>query len=50
MRAYGVTIFTFLDVIVKIEDAVKEGILDLDDQLYNHNSTAVYFYSTLHYK
>ena len=42
MRAYGVTIFTFLDVIVKIEDTVKEVILDVDDQLHNNtNSTAV---------
>jgi hypothetical protein len=41
MRAYGVTIFTFLDVIVKIEDTVKEVILDVDDQLDNHNSAAL---------
>ena len=30
-----------LDVYFKIDIAVKEEILDLDDQLYNHNSTDV---------
>ena len=40
---HGVTLFMFLDEIIKIEDAVKEVIFDVDDQLHNNtNSTAVY--------
>ena len=36
-----VALFTFLNVRVKIEDAVKVEILDVDDQLDNHNSAAL---------
>ena len=31
----------FLDEIVKIEDAVKEEVIETDDHLHNSNSTAV---------
>ena len=32
IRGYGVAPFTFIDEIVKIEDAVKEEMVDMDDQ------------------
>ena len=42
MRGYGVALFTFLDEIVKIEDAVKEEVIKIEDHLLdNSESTAV---------
>ena len=42
MWGYGVVLFTFLDEIVKIEDAVKEEeVIEIDNHLDYSNSTAV---------
>ena len=43
MRGYGFALFTFLDEIFKIEDAIKEEeFIEIDDhQLDNSNSTDV---------
>ena len=32
MRGYGIALFTFLDKVAKTEDAVKEEMVDMDDQ------------------